>query len=78
MTQEKYNSLSNAGKFLVTLWQEYCSTNIYKDDINNFIDRINGLDQVKHQICNVRDIKVNNNQMYDFATKYFEFVESNE
>lgn len=78
MTQEKYNSLSNAGKFLVTLWQEYCSTNIYKDDINNFIDRINGLDQVKYQICNVRDIKVNNNQMYDFATKYFEFVESNE
>ena len=62
---------------IVALFVIYVSL-IYKDDINNFIDRINGLDQVKHQICNVRDIKVNNNQIYDFATKYFEFVESNE
>lgn len=77
MTKEKYNNLSIAGKFVVELWQKHCSTNIYENNIDDFIDRINGLDQAKRQIYKIRDIKVNNNQMYDFATKYFEFVESN-
>ena len=77
MTQEKYNSLSLMGKFVVQLWQDNCNVDIYDNNKDYRINRISGLIKTDDILCNLSNELSNGKKAYDLATKYFEFVENN-
>ena len=78
MDKSKYNDLSVAGKFVAQLWKENCNTDIYNDDTNHCKDRVEGLLKVEDILPYTLKKLTDGKKAYDLATKYFEFVESNE